>query len=99
MNATERAEWLGKVTTAAGKHAREWFLLTADESGQCMDKALSNNSRIERNGGTPATRHSLSESPRQEGVGQCGELDINPCRLNVGPYVWVSRFFKGRCKH
>lgn len=34
MNATERAEWLGKVTTAAGKQATVWFMLTADELGR-----------------------------------------------------------------
>ena len=51
--------------------------------------ALSNNNHIQRNGGTLGTWHSLSESPRQEVVGGCGELDINPCRVNPGPYVWV----------
>ena len=61
--------------------------------------ALSNNNHIQRNGGTLGTWHSSSESPRQEVVGGCGELDINPCRVNPGPYVWVSRFFKGICKH
>ena len=29
MNAMERAEWLGKVTTTAGKHATVWFMLNS----------------------------------------------------------------------
>ena len=37
--------------------------------------ALSNNNHIQRNGGTLGTWHSSSESPRQEVVGGCGELD------------------------